>query len=139
MQLQRKNACRPKPAGQDQGGGPDYPPGLGIRQDDDAFVYAREDGEAIQPRSLTHAWTRAIEASPLPRIRFHDLRHAHATHLLSSGVHPKVASERLGHSRVGVTLNLYSHLLPGMQEDAASRVDEAFRLAIEKRASKDVR
>jgi integrase len=82
---------------------------------------------------------KAIEASPLPRIRFHDLRHANATHLLSSGVHPKVASERLGHSRVGVTLDLYSLVLPGKQEDAASRVDEAFRLAIEKRASKDVR
>lgn len=78
-------------------------------------------------------------ASELPRIRFHDLRHAHATHLLASGVHPKVAPERLGHSRVGVTLDLYSHVLPGMQEDAVSRVDEAMRLAVEKRAAKDVR
>ena len=55
----------------------------------------------------------------LPRIRFHDLRHAHATHLLASGVHPKVASERLGHSKVGITLDLYSHVLPNMQADAA--------------------
>src|SRR5690606_16037379 len=113
--------------------------GLGIRQDDAAFVYAREDGEPMQPRSLTHAWMNAIGTSDLPRIRFHDLRHAHATHLLASGVHPKVASERLGHSRVGVTLDLYSHVLPGMQEDAVSRVDEALRLAIEKRAAKDIR
>lgn len=112
---------------------------LGIRQDDAAFVYAQEDGAPIQPRSLTQAWMKAISATELPRIRFHDLRHAHATHLLASGVHPKVASERLGHSRVGVTLDLYSHVLPGMQEDAASRVDEALRLAIEKRAAKDVR
>lgn len=112
---------------------------LGIRQDESAFVYAQEDGSPIQPRSLTHAWMKAIGDSELPRIRFHDLRHAHATHLLASGVHPKVASERLGHSRVGVTLDLYSHVLPGMQEDAASRVDEALRLAIEKRAAKDVR
>jgi len=112
---------------------------LGIRQDESAFVYAQEDGSPIQPRSLTHAWMKAIGGSELPRIRVHDLRHAHATHLLASGVHPKVASERLGHSRVGVTLDLYSHVLPGMQEDAASRVDEALRLAIEKRAAKDVR
>ena len=70
----------------------------------------------------------------LPRIRFHDLRHAHATHLLSSGVHPKVASERLGHSKVGITLDLYSHVLPGMQADAAARVDEALRVALQKRA-----
>ena len=112
---------------------------LGIRQDDSAFVYSQEDGAPIQPRSLTQAWMLAISASDLPRIRFHDLRHAHATHLLASGVHPKVASERLGHSRVGVTLDLYSHVLPGMQEDAVSRVDEAMRLAVEKRAAKDVR
>jgi integrase len=65
----------------------------------------------------------------LPRIRFHDLRHAHATHLLASGVHPKVASERLGHSKVGITLDLYSHVMPGMQEDAAAKVDAALRAA----------
>ena len=92
---------------------------LGIRQDEANFVYAREDGEPMQPRSLTHAWQMVIGKIELPRVRFHDLRHAHATHLLSNGVHPKVASERLGHSRVGITLDLYSHVLPGMQEDAA--------------------
>ena len=52
-----------------------------------------------------------------------------ATHLLASGVHPKVASERLGHSRVGITLDLYSHVMPGMQEDAVAKVDAAFRAA----------
>ena len=74
---------------------------LGIRQGEATFVYTREDGEPMQPRSLTHAWQMTIGKIKLPRVRFHDLRHAHATHLLSSGVHPKVASERLGHSRVG--------------------------------------
>lgn len=112
---------------------------LGVRQDDSAFVYAQENGDPVQPRSLTHAWMKASASGYLPRIRFHDLRHAHATHLLANGVHPKVASERLGHSRVGVTLDLYSHVLPGMQEDAASRVDEALQLAIERRKSQDVR
>ena len=80
----------------------------------------------------------ALSRTTLPRIRFHDLRHAHATHLLSNGVHPKVASERLGHSRVGITLDLYSHVLPGMQEDAAARVDDALRQAVEKRATKGI-
>jgi integrase len=70
----------------------------------------------------------------LPRIRFHDLRHAHATHMLSSGVHPKIASERLGHSKVGITMDLYSHVMPGMQEDAAARVDRDLEDAINKRA-----
>jgi integrase len=50
--------------------------------------------------------------------RFHDLRHSHASHLLKAGVHPKIVSERLGHSTVGMTLDTYSHVLPGMQEEA---------------------
>jgi integrase len=112
---------------------------IGVRQSDSTFVYAREDGEPMQPRSLTHAWLKMLRRTNLPRIRFHDLRHAHATHLLSNGVHPKVASERLGHSRVGITLDLYSHVLPGMQEDAAARVDDALREALQKRAPSGVR
>ena len=112
---------------------------LGIRQSDTTFVCAREDGEPMQPRSLTHAWKQILGRTKLPRMRFHDLRHAHATHLLSNGVHPKVASERLGHSHVGITLDLYSHVLPGMQEDAAARVDEALRQELQKRSSANVR
>lgn len=108
---------------------------LGARQNDATFLYTREDGGPVQPRSLTHAWQQMLAKTTLPRIRFHDLRHAHATHLLSSGVHPKVASERLGHSKVGITLDLYSHVLPGMQADAAARVDEALRVAVQKRGT----
>ncbi len=80
---------------------------LGIRQSEDGFVYAREDGQPIQPRSISQAWRTKLAGLRLPRIRFHDLRHAHATHMLGSGVHPKIASERLGHSKVGITLDLY--------------------------------
>jgi integrase len=89
-------------------------------------------------RTLTQNWRRLAVNGTLPRIRFHDLRHAHATHLLAAGVHPKVASERLGHSKVGITLDLYSHVLPGMQEDAATRVDEALRAAVKKRGPKEI-
>jgi integrase len=102
---------------------------LGMRPDGKTFVVTRADGNPLQPRSLTHEWVRLVVAKKLPRIRFHDLRHAHATHLLAAGVHPKVASERLGHSKVGITLDLYSHVMPGMQEDAVSKVDAAFRAA----------
>ena len=52
--------------------------------------------------------------------------------MLSNGVHPKVASERLGHSNVGITLDLYSHVIPGMQEDAAAMVDRALSAARDK-------
>ena len=107
---------------------------LGIRQSNDGFVHCREDGLPIQPRSISQAWRAKLANIKLPPIRFHDLRHAHATHLLGSGIHPKIASERLGHSKVGITLDLYSHVLPGMQEDAAARVDEAFQNAVKRRA-----
>jgi integrase len=66
----------------------------------------------------------------LPLIRFHDLRHTHASQMLAAGVHPKVASERLGHSTIGITLDLYSHVMPGMQADAAEQVDAALQVAI---------
>jgi integrase len=102
---------------------------LGTRPDGETFVVTRADSSALQPRSLTHEWVRVLGTTTLPRTRFHDLRHAHATHMLASGVHPKVASERLGHSKVGITLDLYSHVLPGMQEDAAAKVDAAFKAA----------
>ena len=99
---------------------------LGIRLNDDCFVCAGEDGQPIQPQSLTHAWHRFLARTNLPRLRFHDLRHSHATHMLVSGVHPKIASERLGHATVGLTLDTYSHVIPGMQEDAVARIDAAF-------------
>jgi len=111
---------------------------VGVRQTGATFVCTREDGLPLQPRSLSQAWRCFAMNGSLPRVRFHDLRHAHATHLLASGVHPKVASERLGHSKVGITLDLYSHVLPGMQEDAAARVDEALRAAVNNRASKEI-
>jgi integrase len=80
---------------------------VGRRLDDDDFVIAQPNGSPLRPHSIGQEWVRFLQAHPhLPRIRFHDLRHAHATHLLASGVHPKVASERLGHSKVGITLDL---------------------------------
>ena len=106
---------------------------LGIRQSDDCFVVAQEDGSPLQPNSLTHEFVRLLAKDPiLPRVRYHDLRHSHATHMLASGVHPKVAQERLGHSDVGITLDLYSHVLPGMQADAAAKVDASIRAAIDR-------
>jgi integrase len=106
---------------------------IGVRLTDDYHVVIREDGEPIQPRSLSRAFRKFMRRHKLPKIRLHDLRHSHATHLLAAGVHPKIAQERLGHSSVGITLDLYSHVLPGMQEDAVAKVDAALQAAINKR------
>ena len=59
----------------------------------------------------------------LPVIRFHDLRHTCATLLLQAEVHPKVVQEMLGHSSIAITLDIYSHVVPGMQDEAARRLD----------------
>jgi integrase len=102
--------------------------GQGLSGDD--LVVGRADGTPMAPIYISQQWGYAIAKTGLAKLRFHDLRHAHATHLLAYGVHPKVASERLGHSRVGITLDLYSHVIPGMQEDAAKTVDQALQAAI---------
>jgi integrase len=106
---------------------------IGKRLSDDDFVVAKADGTPLQPHSLGQEWVRFLAGSTLPRIRFHDLRHSAATHMLASNVHPKIASERLGHSKIGITLDLYSHVLPNMQADAAAIVDDALQAAVMKR------
>jgi integrase len=101
---------------------------LGIRQSGETLVCARTDGEPLQPQSLTHQFTRLMSRIPnLPGVRFHDLRHSHATQLLLAGVHPKVAQERLGHASITTTIDLYSHVTDTMQSDAAVRLDQAWR------------
>ena len=71
------------------------------------LVVAKEDGSPLQPNSITHEFVRILALSKaLPKVRFHDLRHTQAIHLLTNGVHPKVAQERLGHSTIGITLDL---------------------------------
>jgi integrase len=103
---------------------------LGVRQSGDTLVCCRADGEPHRPLSLTYEFARFIRRfKDLPRVRFHDLRHSHATQLLSSGVHPKIASERLGHASVGITLDLYSHVTDTMQGEAAAKLDTAMQLA----------
>jgi integrase len=64
-----------------------------------------------------------LEQAGLPRIRFHDLRHTAATLLLGKGINPKIVSEMLGHAQVAITLDIYSHVMPHMQEQAAAAMD----------------
>src|SRR5262245_8788858 len=107
---------------------------VGLRLGDDSFVCAREDGPPLQPNSIGHAWDRFLASTDLPCIRFHDLRHSHATAMLQHNVHPKIVSERLGHSRIALTMDTYSHVIPGMQAEAAAVIDAAFGAALNTRA-----
>ena len=81
------------------------------------------------PANTGQEWVRFLAKAQLPRLKFHNLRHSHATHMLLSNIHPKIVSERLGHSKIGITLDLYSHV----KEDAAARIDEVLQAAINKR------
>jgi len=90
------------------------------------LVIDRGDGEPVNPGTLSSGWHRFLKLRGLPSVRFHDLRHGHATLMLLQGVHPKVVSERLGHASVGITLDTYSHVLPSMQAEAVRAFDELF-------------
>lgn len=70
---------------------------------------------------MTQLWKKIIKKSEVPYIRFHDLRHNHSTIMLKQGIHPKFVSERLGHKIVGITLDTYSHVVPGLQETAVDQ------------------
>lgn len=93
---------------------------------DPDLVCVRGEGRPVNPDTLSSGWYSFCKKQGFPRVRFHDLRHAHATLMLLQGVHPKVVSERLGHASVGITLDTYSHVLPSMQADAVRAFDELF-------------
>lgn len=90
---------------------------------DHDFIVARPDGWFMHPKTFQDAWYRARNRSELPKMRFHDLRHLHASLLLQQGVHPKIVSERLGHSTIGITMDIYSHVAPGLQAQVANEFD----------------
>ena len=93
------------------------------------LVIDRGDGHPLNPDTLSSGWARFLRLHGFPQVRFHDLRHAHATLMLTQGVHPKVVSERLGHASIGITLDTYSHVLPTLQQEAASAFDDLFPTA----------
>lgn len=97
---------------------------LGKPLDDSGLVFSNISGEPLDPGVVSHTFARVLKKAGLPHIRFHDLRHSHATLLLKAGIHPKIVSERLGHANISITLDTYSHVLPGLQEKAAERFDE---------------
>lgn len=101
----------------------------GERYENQDLVFATHRGRPLMHRNVFREFRRLLDKAGLPAIRFHDLRHTNATLLLAQGVHPKIVQERLGHSQVGVTLNTYSHVLPGLGREAIERLGSALREA----------
>ncbi len=91
------------------------------------LVFPSMVGTPLNPENLVkRSFKPLLERVGLPPIRFHDLRHTCATLLLSKGVNPKIVQEMLGHANISVTLDIYSHVLPDMQEEAAAAMDDVF-------------
>jgi integrase len=101
----------------------------GLSWDPEGYVFARGDGSMPDPGTLTHAFGKLVGSAGLPRVRLHDLRHTHATIMLKMDVHPKIVQERLGHASITTTLDLYSHVVPGLQEAAVRKFEEGLRAA----------
>ncbi len=93
---------------------------------DTDLVCCEADGAPLSPRRVTKTFTALARRAGFD-IHLHSLRHTHLSHLLAAGVNVKIVSERAGHASVVITLDRYSHSLPGMQEDAVNRIDAALR------------
>ena len=87
------------------------------------YVFTKADGRPVDPNDVSKDFSEVVRSSGLPHLTLHGLRHAHATLLLEAGINAKVVSERLGHASIAITLDIYSHVLPGIQEAAALALD----------------
>jgi integrase len=102
---------------------------LGIPLTEDTLVFSHPNGSPRAPSTLTLAFRRLTRRIGLEGVRLHDLRHTMASLYLEQGVNPKTVAERLGHASVVITLDLYSHCLPGVQEAAAAQFDTVMESA----------
>lgn len=90
------------------------------------LVNCREDGSPITPSALSHKFTTRLKSKGLKHIRFHDLRHTNATLMLKHNISAKVASSRLGHSTIGITMDLYSHVIKSMEKEVVNLINDIF-------------
>lgn len=88
------------------------------------MVCCNNDGTLINPKSFSRKFHRLLVINKLPLIRFHDLRHSHASLLVKLGIQPKIISERLGHSNINITMDLYSHVYEESNKEVASMFEK---------------
>jgi integrase len=100
---------------------------LGPEWKETGLVFTTWFGTALEPRNVVRSFKRILQKAGLPDIRFYDLRHTCASLLLAQCVHPRVVMEILGHSQISLTMNTYSHVIPQLQQEAASKLDALLR------------
>jgi integrase len=94
------------------------------------YVFTKDSGAPIDPDNLSHEFTSIVNEAELPHGTFHGLRHSFATALLSANVHPAVVQSALGHSSITLTIDTYSHVMPGLEEAAARSIDDVLGDAV---------
>ena len=102
----------------------------GYEVNEESSVFRYRTGRPMLPDAVSHAFKRIAERAGLHGYHFHNNRDTHATLLLRQGVHPKVVQEMLGHAKVGTTMDIYSHVMPTLQKEAADRFDLAVESAV---------
>ena len=90
-------------------------------------MFSHANGKPFYPNTVSKKFSELVKKAGIPRVRLHDLRHTHATLMLKEGGQPKVVSDRLGHASVVITLDTYSHVLLGLQEEAALKFEQGLR------------
>jgi|TARA_B100000315_G_C14351630_1_gene484282 integrase len=93
----------------------------GSAWEDTGFVFTKPNGTPLDPERVSKEFSKVVKTAKIPKIRFHDLRHTHASLMLKAGVGPKAISELLGHASISITMDVYAHLIPGIQEEAAQK------------------
>jgi integrase len=91
----------------------------------DGLVFTTSTGRPVDARNVQRSFRRLLRKAKLPRMRFHDLRHSCASLLLTQGVAPRVVMETLGHSRISITMDTYTHVMPALQREAADAIDRS--------------
>lgn len=95
---------------------------------DNDLIFLRWDGSPLRPSTISYVWTKLAKTLGIIASRLHDARHTHDSLILKQDTHPKVVQERLGHSTISMTLDIYCYIVPGLQKAAAEKFDEVFQI-----------
>lgn len=97
---------------------------LGSMLQPDDLIFSQWDGDPLRPNTITRAWNNLAKRLGIKVYRLHDARHTHASLMIKQGQHAKVVQERLGHSTISVTMDIYARVTPDLQEQAVKKFDE---------------
>ncbi|MGO9268100.1 MAG: site-specific integrase [Candidatus Binataceae bacterium] len=100
---------------------------LGSEWKDTGLIFTTRKGGRLEPRNVDRSFKALLKRAGLSPSRFHDLRHTSASLLLAQSVHPRIVMEILGHSRIALTMDTYSHVMPSVMNEAAGKMDAILR------------